>query len=81
MSPAEKSDSAYALITVTTKDGRSVTGVKRRETDEESDHRRGKSLPRSLERPDPIQSNFNRQHEEAEQHTKNGVVVVGENSE
>jgi putative heme-binding domain-containing protein len=34
VSPAAKSDSAYALITVTTKDGRVVTGVKRRETDE-----------------------------------------------
>ncbi len=34
VSPAEKSDSAYALISVTTKDERVVTGVKRRETDE-----------------------------------------------
>jgi putative heme-binding domain-containing protein len=34
VSPAAKSDSAYALITVTTKDGRVITGVKRRETDE-----------------------------------------------
>jgi putative heme-binding domain-containing protein len=34
VSPATKSDSAYALITVTTKDGRVITGVKRRETDE-----------------------------------------------
>ena len=34
VSPAAKSDSAYALITVTTKDGRAVTGVKRRETDD-----------------------------------------------
>jgi putative heme-binding domain-containing protein len=34
VSPAEKSDSAYALITVTAQDGRVVTGVKRRETDE-----------------------------------------------
>jgi putative heme-binding domain-containing protein len=34
VSPPEKSDSAYALITVTAKDGRIVTGVKRRETDE-----------------------------------------------
>jgi putative heme-binding domain-containing protein len=33
-SPAVKSDSAYALIAVTTKDGRVVIGVKRRETDE-----------------------------------------------
>jgi putative heme-binding domain-containing protein len=34
VSPEAKSDSAYALITVTAKDGRVVTGVKRRETDE-----------------------------------------------
>jgi putative heme-binding domain-containing protein len=33
-SPAEKSDSAYALISVTAKDGRVVTGVKRRETED-----------------------------------------------